>query len=82
MKTTQNQKIILKKKLDHTLGLGLIEHSTKEDFFGMKTTQNQKLIFKKLKLDHTLVLGLGLIEHLTKEDFNRNENYPKPEIYF
>ncbi len=44
MKTTENQKFILKNKSDHTLGLGLIEHSTKEDFFGMKTNQNQKFI--------------------------------------
>jgi hypothetical protein len=28
--------------LDYTLGLGLIEHSTKEDFIRIKTTQNQK----------------------------------------
>jgi hypothetical protein len=66
--------------LDHTLGLGLIEHSTKEDFFGMKTTQNYKLIFKIIKLDHTLVLGL--VEHSTKERFQHNENYPKPKTIF
>jgi hypothetical protein len=52
--------------MDYTLGLGLIEHSTKEDFFGMKTTQNQKFILKN-NMDHTL--GLGIIEHSTKEDF-------------
>jgi hypothetical protein len=46
MKTTQNQIFILKNKMDHTLGLGLIEHSTKEDFFRMKTTQNQKFVKK------------------------------------
>jgi hypothetical protein len=44
MKITQNQKFV-QKNLDYTLGLGLIEHLTIEDFFGMKTTQNQKLIF-------------------------------------
>ncbi len=51
--------------MDHTLGLGLIEHLTKEDFFRMKITQNQKFVQKNL--DYTL--GLGLIEHLTIEDF-------------
>jgi predicted transcriptional regulator len=47
MKTTQNQ-IFVKKNLDYALGLGLIEHLTKEDFFRMKTTQNQKFVPKSI----------------------------------
>ncbi len=80
-KLPQNQKLIFKKlKLDHTLVLRLIEHSTKEDFIGMKNYPKPKIYFflKKIGLHFMVRVNWAF----NKRRFHQNKNYPKPENYF